>query len=407
MRILLLTQWFDPEPAFKGLIFAKEIKKAGHEVEVITGFPNYPGGNLYPGYRIKLLQKEEIDNIKVSRVPLYPSHNLSALQRIFNYISFAISSFFYGVFSLRNIDVIYVYNPPMTVAVSAAFIGMFRRIPFVVDINDLWPDTLAATGMIKNKYLLSFIGKICLWVYKQSAYVVVGTPGYRKKLMLRGVPEEKIDVIYNWCDEEALTMPDEKNPQEYGMEDKFNIVFAGTMGKAQALDSVIRAAKLIEKRYEKIQFVFVGGGIEIENLKNLSQTLMLNNTIFIPRLPFDEIGKVLAVADVLLVHLKNDPLFEITLPAKIQAYMKVGKPIIMGVKGDAASIVTQAGAGYCVIPENEESIADAVSKLFNGSDNELKEMGDRGLEYYTNNLSLKIGVERFLDIFKRAVSKSD
>jgi colanic acid biosynthesis glycosyl transferase WcaI len=403
MRILLITQWFDPEPAFKGLIFAKELKKVGNEVEVITGFPNYPGGNIYPGYRIKMLQREVIDGIKVSRVPLYPSHNLSALGRAFNYISFALSSFFYGVFSLRKIDVIYVYNPPMTAALSAAFIGLFRQIPFVVDINDLWPDTLAATGMIKNKYLLSFIGKVCLWVYKSSSHIVVGTPGYRKKLIERGVPEEKIDVIYNWCDEEALSLPAVINAYEYGMDNRFNIVFAGTMGKAQALDSVIRAAKLIETRHEEVQFVFVGGGIEIESLKKLSQELHLENVIFIPRLPFSEIGKVLTLADALLVHLKNDPLFEITFPAKIQAYLKVGKPVIMGVKGDAASVLTQSGAGYCVLPENEKSIADAVSKIFKLSQDELDEMGARGLEYYNKYLSLKIGVEKFTKVFESVV----
>jgi colanic acid biosynthesis glycosyl transferase WcaI len=403
IRILLLTQWFDPEPAYKGLIFAKELKKAGNEVEVVTGFPNYPGGNIYPGYRIKMLQRKVIDGIKISRVPLYPSHNLSALGRAFNYISFALSSFFYGVFSVRNIDVIYVYDPPMTAAISAAFIGMIRRIPFVVDINDLWPDTLAATGMIKNKYLLSSIGKVCLWVYRRSAHVVVVTPGYKKKLIKRGVPEDKIDIIYNWCDEKALSLPAVINADEYGLDNRFNIVFAGTMGKAQALDSVIRAAKLIETRHKEVQFVFVGGGIEIESLKKLSQELLLGNVIFIPRLPFSEIGKVLTLADALLVHLKNDPLFEITIPGKLSAYLKVGKPIIMGVKGDAASVLTQSGAGYCVLPENEKSIADAVSKIFKLSQDELDEMGARGLEYYNKYLSLKIGVEKFIKVFESVV----
>jgi len=400
MRILLITQWFDPEPAFKGLIFAKELKKSGNDVEVITGFPNYPGGEVYSGYRIKMLQREVIDGIKVSRVPLYPSHDLSALGRSFNYISFALSSCFYGLFSLRKIDVIYVYNPPMTAAISAAFIGLFRRIPFVVDINDLWPDTLAATGMVKNKYLLSFIGKVCLWVYKHSAHIVVGTPGYRKKLIERGVPKEKIDIIYNWCDEEALTLSTVTNADEYGMSDRFNIVFAGTMGKAQALDSVIRAAKLIESRHDKVQFVFVGGGVEVENLKKITQDLLLENVIFIPRLPFSQISKVLSCADALLVHLKNDPLFEITFPAKIQAYLKIGKPIIMGVKGDAASILTKSGAGFCVLPENEDSIAEAVSKVFQLSQSELNEMGARGLEYYNKHLSLKIGVRKFIKVFE-------
>jgi len=407
MRILLLSQWFDPEPAFKGLIFAKELEKSGNKVEVITGFPNYPGGRIYSKYRIKFLQSEVIDGISIKRVPLYPSHNSSSVGRIFNYLSFAFSSLVYGVFSIRDIDVIYVYNPPMTAAISAVLIGIFRRIPVVVDINDLWPDTLAATGMIKNKFILSMVAKICLWVYQKSSHIVVGTPGYRKKLIDRGISDQKIDVIYNWCDEDAICFPTELNLNEFGMEGRFNIVFAGTMGKAQALDSVLRAAKIIEKKNKIIQFVFVGGGIEVDNLKKICQELQIKNVIFIPRLPFSEVGKVLSVADVLLVHLKNDSLFEITLPAKIQAYLKVGKPIIMGVKGDAASIISKSNSGYCAIPEDEESIADAVNKMFELPPDELKLMGIRGLEYYNNNLSLKIGAEKFIKVFNHVVVKKN
>ena len=158
MRILLLTQWFDPEPTFKGLAFAQELKKQGHEVQVLTGFPNYPGGKIYDGYKLKLYQREVVEGISILRVALYPSHDSSVLRRIFNYISFAFMAMFFGIFTIKKIDVIYAYHPPLTVGIAAICIKFFRRIPIVYDIQDMWPDTLKATGMLNNDNILSACG---------------------------------------------------------------------------------------------------------------------------------------------------------------------------------------------------------------------------------------------------------
>ena len=146
MKILILSQWFDPEPDFKGLLFARELVARGHEVEVLTGFPNYPGGKIYPGYRIRPWARERLDGIDVLRVALYPSHNNSGLHRIFNYVSFFISAAVFGTALIRKPDVMYVYHPPITVGFAATVIGFLRRAPFVYDIQDLWPDTVAASG---------------------------------------------------------------------------------------------------------------------------------------------------------------------------------------------------------------------------------------------------------------------
>ncbi|MNE41437.1 putative glycosyl transferase [compost metagenome] len=158
-RVLLLTQWFDPEPTFKGLVFARELVAQGFEVEVVTGFPNYPGGKLYPGYRIKLIQREVIDGVTVTRLPLYPSHGQSGIGRVLNYISFAASSLLYGLFGAKKPDVIYAYHPPLTVGIAAAFIRLLRRVPVVYDIQDMWPDTLRATGMFSNEKALRIVAR--------------------------------------------------------------------------------------------------------------------------------------------------------------------------------------------------------------------------------------------------------
>ena len=192
MRILMLTQWFDPEPTFKGLAFAKELVRLGHEVEVLTGFPNYPGGELYEGYKIRLIQRENIDGISVLRVPLYPSHDGSALRRIANYVSFAFSAAFIGALLVKPADVMYVYHPPATVGFAASVIGMVRRIPFVYDIQDLWPDTLAATGMLNNPSILKLVDSGCRFIYRHAAKIVVLSPGFKEMLITRGVPAKKI-----------------------------------------------------------------------------------------------------------------------------------------------------------------------------------------------------------------------
>ncbi|MFA5276610.1 MAG: glycosyltransferase family 4 protein, partial [Candidatus Omnitrophota bacterium] len=204
MRILLLSQWFQPELSFKGLPFARELSMLGHEVQVLTGFPNYPGGRIYDGYKIKFFQREMLEGIPVFRVPLYPSHDNNPLRRIANYASFAFSAASLGIFGIKRPDVIHAYHPPATIGLPALFLHMAYHAPFVYDIQDLWPDTLAATGMVNNKLILRLVGKWCNLIYSQAAKIVVLSPGFKEELIKRGVSEHKIEVIYNWCEEEHL-----------------------------------------------------------------------------------------------------------------------------------------------------------------------------------------------------------
>lgn len=406
MRILLITQWFDPEPTFKGLAFARELVKQGHSVQVITGFPNYPTGKIYPGYKVKPIQKEKIDGVDIHRVALYPSHDSSAIARAWNYISFAITSCLYGLFFSKRPDVIYAYHPPITVGMSAGFIGFFRRVPVVYDIQDMWPDTLKATGMLNNPKALSLIAKICQWVYGRAKYIVVLSPGFKNLLVHRGVPEKKIRIIYNWCDEQALTQNFSHVDTPYELENRFNVIFAGNMGKAQALESVIHAAQLIQKKSDitkAVQFVFIGGGTEVDILKQLAQQNNITNVLFLPRVPMDEIGAILNRADALLVHLKDDPLFEITIPSKTQAYMAIGKPIIMAVKGDAADLINLSQSGIAVLPENPEAIAQAIYDLVHLPQEQLAQLGRNAENYYMQNLSLTQGVINFTKVFEESL----
>src|ERR1039457_7083977 len=403
MRILLLTQWFEPEPTFKGLLFARELAARGHEVEVLTGFPNYPGGHLYPGYRIRPWVREQVDGISIVRVALYPNHDKSALGRVLNYTSFALSAALIGTALIRKPDVVYVYHPPATIGLAATVIGFFRNAPFVYDIQDLWPDTVAVSGMLSSPAAFNLLGKWCKFVYRRARHIVVLSPGFKQRLVSRGVPPEKVDVIYNWSDETMIqpTKPDPELASRLGLADRFNVMFAGTMGTAQALDSVLDAAALCRKTLPYVQFVFVGGGVDRNRLEKRAGDLGLSNVRFLPRQPMCAMGAVLGLADVLLVHLKDHPLFSITIPSKTQAYMASGKPLIMAVRGDAAQLVTQSGAGLVCEPEDARSIADTIAHFVGMSPEERRSMGEAGKRFYDEQLSIKAGVTKFEALFAR------
>jgi colanic acid biosynthesis glycosyl transferase WcaI len=406
MRILFVTHYFHPEPNFfYGLPFAKELQRRGHQVQVVTGFPNYPGGKIYAGYKIKLLQKEIMAGIPVYRFPLYPSHDQSSFKRILCYTTLSVSQATLAPWVIKPADVAFVTQGPATIGFPAIIIKLLRKIPFVYNIQDMWPDSLLSTGMFDSQIGLKMLYAWCNFVYKRAAKITVITPGMKKALQERGVPEDKIEVIYNWCDDALIcrSEPDEKMARKIGLAGKFNIIFAGNMGAAQALDKVIDAAALVASRYPDIQFVFIGSGVEVENLKTLVRDKYLQNVLFLPRMPVEEIGNVLRLAEVLLVHLRRDPLFAITIPSKTQAYLAMGKPILMAVEGDASDLVKKAQAGLSCLPESPEAIAYLVGQFYRMNPEQRKQIGLNGLAFYDRELSFAQAVHSYEKIFSTIV----
>lgn len=405
MRILILTQWFQPEPTFKGLAFAKALQARGHEVEVLTGFPNYPGGKVYPGYRVRAVQREVMDGIRVTRGALYPSHDQSALKRIANYCSFAAST---GLLSLtlKRPDVVYVYTPPMTAAAGAVLLRLLRRVPFVVDVQDLWPDTLAATGMVRHGWMMKAVGAWTDFVFRRAARIVVLSPGFKRTLEARGIARP-IAVIPNWAPPEIVEQADApalppipSHPADRG----FNILFAGNMGHAQALGVVIEAAKRLKETAPDIRFTMIGGGVEREALRTAAQVMGLDTIVFLEPCHPRDMPPVFAQADALLVHLRDDPLFAITIPSKTQAYLVAGKPILMGVRGDAAAVVEEAGAGLTFTPENPDALVEAALRLRAMPAETREAMGRAGGAYYRDRMSFEAGVAAIDDALRAAAS---
>jgi colanic acid biosynthesis glycosyl transferase WcaI len=380
MRILILTQWYPPEPALLMQEMAQTLIKRGHQVTVMTGFPNYPSGKVYPGYRLRLRQRETISGVPVVRIPLCPDHSRSGLRRAINYISFAMATSLLGPLLADRPDVLFVYHPPLTVGLPAYVLSRLWRVPFVYQIQDMWPETLRATGMLNNKYSLKWVGDFAKWVYARAQEICVISPGFQANLIQKGVPAEKIHVISNWVDT-TTHYPEKHNmalAKKLGLAGRFNIMFAGNMGEAQGLETVLNAAELLRDLNE-VQFVFVGDGVALPHLRQVAESQHLINVIFLGRYPGHMMPSLYALADVLLVHLKDDPLFRITIPHKIFTYMASGKPILAAIHGDAVDVVTQMDAGIPCAPQNPQAIAAVVRQFFEMTDVQREDMGARGL----------------------------
>lgn len=401
MRILFLTQWFQPEPFFKGLPFAKRLQAMGHDVEVLTGFPNYPGGELYSGYKLHFFQREKMNGVSVNRVALFPSHDRSTIRRIINYISFSVSATLLGPFLVKKPDIIYVYNL-ITLAWAAVILKNLYGCKVVYDVQDLWPESVANSGMLNNRSAMSILNWWCRWAYRQADKIAVLSPGFKKALVSQGIAEKHIEIIYNWEDETSDTLPeiDKHFIEKWGICKPFNVVFAGTMGFFQRVDTVLETAYLLKKILPNLGFILVGGGVEVERLKSIAKKQKLDNVVFVDRQPKNTMWKIWSIADVLLVHLIDIPLFKITIPSKTQAYLAAGIPIVMAVRGDAANLVEQSRGGIVCPPEDPNEMAKAIIKLYEMTFEERKNIGHKGKEFYQRRLSFDNGCEKFIKLFR-------
>lgn len=403
MRILIVSEWFDPEPFYKGLPLARGLINLGHEVEVLTGFPNYPGGQIYDGYRVRPWQRETLDGVPVTRVSLYPSHDNSGARRVATYLSFGLSASVLGGLLTKTPDVIYAYHPPGTVGLAASCLRFAKRAPLVYDVQDMWPDTLAATGMFTSQFGLKLVGAAMSAVYRVASRIVVLSPGFKRLLVERGVPERKIRVVYNWSPDEGSRLGgDDVVTRTPAPADPFTVLFAGNMGHAQGLSSVLDAAALLSVRAPKVRFVFIGSGVDKHRLQERTRELRLSNVEFRDAVARDNIAAVLQSADALLVHLRDDPLFSVTIPSKTQSYLMAGRPIIMGVRGDAARVVLEAGAGIVCEPQDPESIAAAVLRMSETDVAARQEMGARGRRFYWEHLSFQRGVLEIENVLRES-----
>lgn len=409
MRILYLTQWFDPEPAFKGITFAKALAAKGHKVEVATAFPNYPTGKLYLGYRLRAYRREMMEGIAIHRLYVWPSHDHSTVGRILNYLSFWLSSLIFGLIRGRRYDAVYVYHPPITPALAAALFCRLWRKPFVVEIQDLWPDSVASSGMARGPVVRALDAGV-RFTYRRAAAIVTQSAGMVAKLEERGVPAAKLYCIRNWSTyasaRDVTDTPSEAVQSAFT--GRINLVYGGNMGQAQGLRTVLDAvAAAVRARPDlPLHLHLFGGGIERDALAarivelDMAAQMTLHGAV--SRTAMD---RIFDLADILVLHLKADPLYEVTIPSKTQHYLSCGKPIVAGLSGEAADILRQSGAAMVTAPEDTASMTAAIVYLAECDPPQRDVFGKNGQRYYDTHLSFAPAIDRTLAILGHVVGK--
>jgi colanic acid biosynthesis glycosyl transferase WcaI len=402
MRILLITLWFPPEPRKLLGELAGTLRDLGHEVTVLTGFPNWPTGRVYPGYRIRLWQREVLDGVSVIRVAMYPDHSHNRLKRALNFLSFSVVAALISPFLLPKHDVIYAVQP-IPAGLPAMFLSWCWKVPFVLGIFDLWPDSLAATGFADRGPLMSLMGKAIDFVQRRCALMTVISDGFRRTLIERGVEPRKIRLLHNWVDTEHYHSGPSGRLRiaEIVGENKFTIIFAGLIGPAQELSVVIKAAQLV-KSLPRIRFLIVGDGIEKGRLEDAARQIGLDNVVFLGWQPEDDMPGILGQASALLLHLRDEPLFRITIPHKVYAYLAMGKPILAALAGDAADVVRSANAGVICPPGSPEELANAVIRLASMPQAYLDELGANGRQTASAKYERRVQVKRLEAILSEA-----
>jgi colanic acid biosynthesis glycosyl transferase WcaI len=403
VRVLILSQYYDPEPVPKAGEFARELRDRGHDVEVITGFPNYPSGDLYDGYQLGLMQRTTIDGIPVRRTYEYPYHGTSALKRLINYWSFVFSAPL-GSLLMRRADVMYVWHPPLTIGVAAWLISRLRGIPFVYDVQDIWPETAVLSGMLKDGFVVRMMSRLEKFVYRRAKHILCVTEGARQNLIGKGVPPEKVSVMPHWIDESlfAAGVPGDREPS-----DAFVALFAGNIGMVQGLDTVVRAASLLTSS-DRIRIVMVGDGADKARLVGLAKELGVgeDRLQFVDRQPMAEMPRFMAAADALLVHLRRSELSRYVIPTKTLAYLAAGKPVLMAMEGAAADLVRDAGAGVIVPPDEPQQLVDALRQLAAMPVEERERYGAAGREYLQQNLTKQKVIPQYEEVLRRAARKA-
>ncbi len=396
MKIVILTQYYPPEPIPRPHELARGLADRGHKVLVITGFPNYPLGRLYPGTHLRFWRQDTLDGIRILRVPLYPDQSRSPLRRVFNYGSFAASAALLGSILGGPADVMLAEHPPLTIGLAAWVLGRVRRVPFLYKVNDLWPESVEATGMVRNPSLLKLMGRLERFVYRRAGAIAVISPGFKKNLVGKGVVPDKVHVIPHWAEESLYrpVPPDDELARDFGMTGRFNVVFAGQLGLAQGLDVVLDTAEKLSDLAD-VQFVLIGDGTDADRLRRRAEEKGLGNVRFFGRQPAERMAYFFALADILLVHLKRDPLFEITIPGKTIAYLACGRPILCAVAGDAAEVVRDSGAGLVCRPEDPVALAQAVRDLYMMPGEQRETMGQAGRRGFLANYTRALSVDRY------------
>ncbi len=405
MRILFLSHYFPPEgnaPASRVYELAKRWVAAGHAVQVITGVPNVPNGVVYEGYRNKLKQTEYMDGIQVTRVWTHIAPNRGTVRRTLNYLSYFVNALLIGCL-VRRPDVVIATSPQFFCGWAGAVLAKIRRLPFILEIRDIWPASIVAVGAMRENLPVHFLQGLERNMYALADHIVTVGECYSEALRDRGVPSGKISVVMNGVDPEVFRpqSPDSDLKRQLGLNHEFVCSYLGTVGMACGLDVVLRAARLLEQRRRgDIHFLIVGDGAARGELQTQADQMRLANVTFTGLQPKAMIPKYLSITDACLIHLRHSEVFERVMPSKIFEAAGMAKPVIIGVRGFARQFVLNAGAGLAVEPENEQELMDAALRLADDPDL-CRTCGESGFLHVTTYYTRDRLAEEYLGVIER------
>ncbi len=396
-RILLVTQYFYPEN-FKCNDIAFEMQKRGYEVTVLTAIPNYPKGSYFDGYGLFKRRCEYINGVKVIRGFVVPRGKDNKILFALNYLSYLVTSCFIALYlALRyRYDAVFVHQvSPVTIGVAATLVKKIQHIPMYFWVLDLWPESLTAAIGMRNKYILGFFSSMVRWFYRNSDKILISSKGFERSICEKGDFASKIIYFPNWVDS-ALTA--NANVETPTVPNGFIAMFTGNIGESQDFGTVLNAAERLKDNSD-IHFVIVGNGrargwVEEQiTQRNLSATVHCVGSY-----PLEAMPATFAKADVLFAALKDEPIFALTVPAKIQAYMSSGKPIITMINGEAKELIDDVGCGIAVAAENSDAFADAILQVANMSEEERRTMGAKGKAFAMHNFDFATQMSLLEDI---------
>ena len=390
MRILIVTQYFWPEQ-FRVNDLALLLKDRGHEVTILTGMPNYPVGTMFDGYSWWGKRRDEFKGIRIFRAPIFLRRQGLGWQLALNYLSFVISSSLLGPWVLRNlsVDLVFVFAPsPFTVGIPAVLFRQLKKVPLVFWVQDLWPESLISTGAIKSPAILRTVGHVVRWIYKHCDRVLVQSPGFIDPAVAAGAIRSRTSYFPNWAENfYQPTRLEQSAAERLEVPKGFCVMFAGNMGEAQSLETVLHAATLLRNKPD-IHWVMVGDGRRRAWLQEEVENQELQTHFhFLGRKPAEQMPRYFSLADIMLVTLKDEPAFALTIPSKVQSYLACGKPVVAALNGDGAKVVRDSEGGLAVAAGDANGLANAISTLYSMSSRERETMGAKGRAFFEKEFS--------------------
>ena len=391
MRLLIFTQYFWPE-TFGINALVKQLSERGVEVTVMTGKPNYPEGSVFAGYSAWGTSRESCDGIEVLRLPLFPRGKRSSLRLLLNYLSFIVAGTALGPWVLRQrtFDAVFVYAPsPLLQALPAIWLARLKRAPVALWVQDLWPESLSATGFVRNQSALALVALVVRFIYRHTDRVLVPSEAFRAPI--QALTNGSADIRYYpnaWVEEPSTDPPVGVEALAKEIASGFSVVFAGNLGAAQSLDTILDAAERLLKEGSDVRFFLIGSGSLSAWLSEEIQRRGLRNVQTPGRFPPTAMPMLYAAASALLVSLRDEPIFAYTIPSKLQGYLAAGRPVIASLNGEGARVVTEAKAGVSCSAGNAAALAAAVGSLAEMDSAALDQMGDNARRYALEHFSL-------------------